>query len=684
MRRASPPRRLASAALAAILLAAPRGAGAEDPNAGLGLTDTELGRSPRDLLQTPLAISTVSSDEFRRGRPGIGLDEALDLVPGVFVQSARNFAQDSRIAIRGFGSTATFGVRGIKMLVDGVPVTLPDGQSETDSIDLAFADRIEVVRGPISSLWGGGAGGMVSVSTVAPTAEPHGRVRTLFGTDHLFRQEAVATGTLADTGYVVGFGYTRFTGYRDHATGRQANLLAKLRRELHDGTALELSFSNLWAPEAQDPGGLNRRELDCCRTTSAPNSRAFDTGEKVGQQQLSLRVHRPLGETRELWLTGYFVDRDFQNSLPFVQSGRVSLDRRVGGGSLVLAERFGPLRFHGGVDADVQSDLRRRFDNDFGAQGQKQVDQSETVRALGSFGEFELDLGGDFGAVAGLRWDWTEFVLDDRYVVLQDDQSDRLRYRKLSPRFGLYWGRSDALRLYANVSTAFRVPTTTELSPNSLLGGFDDSLDPEKALGYEVGAKGIVARRLLYDVALFQIGVRDALVIDNPTLQSVSNAGRVRRRGIETGLSAIFTPWLSARASYTWADYRYVDYDRVDALGAAVEFDGDREPNTPVHSFGVELRADLPSGLWGTIGVRATSDLEVNDANLGEADGATVLDARTGYRFRVGALELAPFAGARNLGGVDYPGSIRPNDRFLRYFEPAPETEVYAGIEVTY
>jgi iron complex outermembrane receptor protein len=189
---------------------------------------------------------------------------------------------------------------------------------------------------------------------------------------------------------------------------------------------------------------------------------------------------------------------------------------------------------------------------------------------------------------------------------------------------------------------------------------------------------------VLYDVALFQIGVRDALVVDDPTIQSFSNAGRVRRRGIETGLSVILLPWLSARAAYTWADYRYVDYDRVDALGAPVEFDGDREPNTPVHSFGVELRADHLSGLWGTVGVRATSDIEVNDANTAQADGATILDVRAGYSLRLGALELAPFVGARNLGDVDYVGSIRPNDRFGRYYEPAPETEIYGGIEVRY
>ncbi len=639
----------------------------------------------RDLLGTPLSVSVVSSDEFRRGRPALGLEEALDLVPGVFVESTRNFAQDARVSIRGFGANAPFGVRGVKVIVDGVPSSLPDGQSEIDSIDLGFAERIDVVRGPISSLYGGGGGGIVSVTTAAPTAEPRLRMRTLFGSDHLFRQEALATGSLAGTGYVAGLGYTRWSGYRDHARGRQATFLGKLVRELEGGATLEASFSDVWAPEAQDPGGLTEAEAHCCRSDAAASARTFDAGERLDQQQLSLRATQPLGEGNQLALTGYWLARDFKNALPFLNTGRTAFERDVVGGSAVASGQRGRVRWLGGVDLDVQDDQRRRNDNANGAWGALRVRQSEVVRALGGFGEADIALGGGFGLVGGTRYDWTEFVVGDRFVSTQD-RSDRLRMRELSPRLGAYFGRSDALRVYANWSTSFRVPTTVELSPRDLLGGFDDSLEPERARGFELGAKGLVADRVFYDVALFQILVRDALIpYQDPGGRALfTNAGEVRRRGAEAGLSLVILDWLTLRASYTALDAKYLDYDRLDAGGGVTELDGNREPNLPVHAFGAELRADHTSGWFGALAMRGWSKLEVNDDNRGKSGRAFTSDVRVGRSFAVGSLRVAPFAGARNWTGDRYEGVIRPNAAAGRYYEPAPESEVYGGVELSY
>jgi iron complex outermembrane receptor protein len=655
------------------------------PSSRLVLGDTDAGRSVRDLLRTPLSVSTVSNEEFQRGRPALGLEDALYLVPGAFVESVRNFAQDARVSIRGFGANAPFGVRGVKVLVDGVPSSLPDGQSEIDSIDLGFAERIDVVRGPISSLYGGGGGGIVSITTAAPTAEPHLRLRSVFGSDHLFRQEALATGSAGDTGYVAGLGYTRWSGYRDHARGQQATFLGKLVRELEAGTLLEASFTNVWAPEAQDPGGLTEAEVNCCRSDAAATARTFDAGERLDQQQLALRATHPLGEASQVALTGYWVARDFRNALPFQDTGRTRFQRDVVGGSVVASGQRGRVRWLGGVDVDVQDDLRDRNDNDGGAWGALRVRQSEIVRAVGGFAENDVELGGGFGLVGGVRYDWTEFVVGDR-LVTTDDRSDRIRMRELSPRLGAYFGRSDALRLYANWSTSFRVPTTVEFSPRDLLGGFDSTLDPERAAGFEVGAKGLVADRVFYDVALFQIMVRDALIpYEDPSGRALfRNAGEVRRRGAEAGLSLLVLDWLTLRASYTALDAEYRDYDRVDAPGVVTELDGNREPNLPVHSFGAELRADHPSGWFGALGARGWSKLESNDDNRGKSGRAFVCDARVGRAFALGALRLAPFAGARNWSGDRYEGVIRPNANAGRYYEPAPESEVYAGLEISY
>ena len=662
------------AALALTLLAAP--ARADDPGPLLGLTDTEVSRSPRELLETPLSVSVVSREELR-ARPATDLAEALELVPGVFAQSSRNYAQDNRIAIRGFGARAQFGVRGVKVLVDGVPTTLADGQSELDSIDLAFVDRIEVVRGLASSLYGGGGGGIVSIQTLQPTPEPHASLRALFGSDHLFRQEGTATGTLGRIGYALALSHTRTSGYRDHARAEQLNLLTKLATTLDDGTGLELSFSNVSAPEAQDPGGLTRTQVGEDRGQVRLRNRELQAGERLDQQKLSLRVRRPFGPERSLTATAYWLDRDFRNALPILPSGRIRFHRTAHGGSLVWDQRWRALRVTGGLETDLQRDHRKRFDNLDGAYGTKRLDQSETVRAVGGFGQLEVSLGGGLRLIGGARYDWTEFVIGDRLVNLPSN-SVRIRWRELSPRIGLHFGRSRSLQVYANWATAFRVPTTTELDAPG--GGLNERLDSERAAGFELGAKGLIGERLFYDIVWFDLRVRDALIPFELAGETFfRNAGEVRRRGAEVGLSALLHPRLTFRASYTYADYRYHDYDF-----GGVEFDGEREPNAPRHAAGAELRYEQPSGPFAVLSLRHFSDIEADDANSAESDGTTVSDLRVGWRLRRGALDIVPFAGVRNWSGAEFDGTVRPNAFGGRYHEPAPETELYAGVELRY
>jgi iron complex outermembrane receptor protein len=224
--------------------------------------EVESARAPSRLLETPLAISVISSEEIQRAQPATSIESAFDLVPGTFSQGGTNFAQDARVSIRGFGSSAQFGIRGIHMYVDGVPSTLPDGQSEVDSLELDFVDRMEVLRGPISSLYGGGGGGIVSVDTFAPTLEPVVRARASWGNYGLARYSGLATGTSAGTGYVLGISDTSVDGYRDHSKAHQWNLLTKLERELDDGTVLGLNFSNVSAPEGEEPGALTQAQVD--------------------------------------------------------------------------------------------------------------------------------------------------------------------------------------------------------------------------------------------------------------------------------------------------------------------------------------------------------------------------------------------------------------------------------------
>ncbi|NRA01980.1 MAG: TonB-dependent receptor [Myxococcales bacterium] len=662
---------------------------APDPDAGpgLGLTslDSESARSPGRLLETPLSISVVEAEAVREAGPAIEIEAALQGVPGVFAQSSLNFAQDPRISIRGFGARSTFGVRGIRVLVDGVPNTLPDGQTELDSIDLGFVDRIEVVRGPISSLYGGGGGGVVMIETAAPSLEPRIRARTLFGSDQLFRQEALYTGTHAKTGVVAALGFTNYGGYREHARARQTNLLTKFERTLPDGTELRLNFSAVWAPEAQDPGGLRASEVAEDRTQAAPFNLAQDASEKLDQQKLSLALARPLpGDNGELRAWFWALRRDFSNKLPIPSPrfGQVDLERRVGGGSVVLDYPWGRSNWLIGIDVDIQRDRRRRYENIDGARGDLGLDQHETVRTIGPFAQVDLDLGDGFGLVAGARYDWTEFKVDDDFSG-HGDQSARIHFRALSPRFGLRFRRSPAFHAYANLTTGFQVPTTTQLAPATGIGGFDPDIDPERTVGFEIGAKGAVAERFAYELAVFSLEVRDLIVpfTDESDQTFARNAAKAHRLGLEAASSLRLRQGLVLRTSYTYSDFVYRDYETRED-GAVQNFDGNREPNVPVHSFAGQLRWEHRSGLRAVLSARYFSDLEVDDANTATSGGALISDLRVGTRFSRGDLEFRPFLGVRNWTGVKYNGTIRPNARFGRYYEPAPRSEIFGGWEI--
>lgn len=675
-------RRAAQLALAVLALALT----AADSASDLRDLEVESPRSPSRLLETPLAISVVTSEEISRANPATSIDSAFDLVPGTFSQGGTNFAQDARVAIRGFGSSAQFGIRGVHMYVDGVPSTLPDGQSEVDSLEMDFVDRMEVLRGPISSLYGGGGGGIISVDTFAPTQEPVVRARATWGSYNLQRYSALTTGTVENTGYVLGISSTHADGYRDHSKAEQWNLLVKLERELGDGTVLGVNFSNVSAPKGEEPGALTQAQVDADRRQAQPAALALNAREKLDQQKLALTLRRPFGEGRQLRAVLWGLQRDFTNALTF--NRRVDLDRKAYGGSVVFDDASSWLHWTSGFDVDLQRDVRVNFQNLAGARGDETFNQSENVTSLGPWLSAEKTFANGFGVVAGVRWDWTKFDFGDRFVNAgSGDGSDDKTFRDLSPRFGLFWRQSDALLAYANYDTGFQVPTTTELQTPSPDGGFQDDFDAEKTDGFEIGAKGLLAGRLYYDVALFALRVRNVAVPyeDAAGVTFFRDAGESHRRGLELALSAWIAPGLSARGSYTYASYRYHDFDSVDlGSGDVVSQDGHLEPNAPVNVLGLELRYEHPSGFFAISSARYFSRLWVDDANSATAPAATTSDLRLGWDLRRGDFVVQPFVGARNWTGTKFDDRIRPNASFGRYYEPAPRATIYAGLELRY
>lgn len=276
--------------LASVVLASP--VWAQVPSSGeavLPTVEVSAPRLARELYATPAAVSTLAHEDLAQGRQRVRLDEALNRVPGVFLQNRDNFAQGQRIAIRGFGARAPFGVRGITVMVDGIPYTLPDGQAQLDAIDLDSAERIEVIRGPSSVLYGNAAGGVIDVTTADGRDSPGTRLRMGAGSDGYQKVALQNGGVQGDWSHHVSLTALSIDGYREQSSTEKYLLNAKLRRELGSERAVTAIINLLENPRSEDPGALNAREVAAGRNQAAPNSLALDAGQNVDQQLLGLQ-----------------------------------------------------------------------------------------------------------------------------------------------------------------------------------------------------------------------------------------------------------------------------------------------------------------------------------------------------------------------------------------------------------
>jgi iron complex outermembrane receptor protein len=661
----------------------------EDGDSGVTELEEIMVTTPRweqPLTKVPAAISVVEQDEIQLGTQQLGLDESLGRVPGLFIQNRYNFAQDLRIAIRGFGARSNFGIRGIKVFVDDIPDTLPDGQGQVDSIDLGSAQRIEVIRGPASSLYGTAAGGVISIITEEGPPEPFAEARVSAGEYGFWRYGAKAGGQAGPLNYFGNLSRLELSGYRDHSRTENVLFNSKVRYTIDQSSDLTAVFNDVDSPTADDPGGLNAQEVKADRRQAAPNNELFDAGEKVDQQKLGFVYRKSFGTKHEIKARNYYVWRDFDNKLPFTNGGSVDLNRFFVGGGLSYAYSGAlftrPNRVLVGFDVDAQRDDRKRFDNNQGNRGALTFDQDEDVTSTGVFAQNEFSVLDNLSLTLGARYDRVDFDIDDKFLADGDNSGD-IDFNQFSPMVGLLWSSSPALNLYGNISTAFETPTTTELANPSGAGGFNSDLDAQTATEYEVGVKGLMPGRLRYELSVFTIRVDDELIpFEVPAFPGRTffrNAGKSRRDGVELGAAVEPVRGVTVSLAYTYSDFKFDKY-----VVDGVDLNGNNIPGIPEHLLFGELAYRHRSGLYGAWDAQYVGKFYADDENTVETDSFTVSNLRAGYVGRYGNWEIGPFLGINNLFNKRYNANVRLNAVFGRYFEPAPERNVYGGITVRY
>jgi len=672
----------------------------------LGAVRISVTRGEATLDRVPWAIGAQTSDDLRRGQPTLGIDEALNNIPGVLVSNRYNYAVDQRLSIRGAGSRANFGLRGVKVLLDGIPQSLPDGQSQLTNVDLAAIGRVEVLRGAASSLYGNGTGGVLSFETDLAAPERLGAtIRAMggaFGTSKTF---ARVSGRAGSTIGGVSASRTTLDGSRQYSAADMRQLMAALDHGLASGIVLSLRGGSSDTPKSLNPGALTPAEYAANRDSAAPNNVIRGASKQVRQDYLSLRARRASEDGA--WSAALYGQwRDLVNPIPAPPPGggpanagvRISLDRTVSGARLDAERRLAtrwPMRLAGGVDLQRAVDVRR---NDRTTDGTVSTAtdtllllQDETTTSAGPFLQVETQPHPRVTLGGGARWDRIGFRAHDRFLNDGSDDSGERRMTATSGQVGVVWQAARDFAPYANFATAFETPTTTELSvrPDGQ-GGFNPDLNPQRVRSVEVGARGrlggLPAGHLGYELAVFDARATDAIVqyLETGARAYFRNAGRTRNRGIELGLTAPIAPWMQLRAAWTHTDSRFAEYRVV--RGAVTDtLDGNRLAGVP----GNVLRLGYRSAFAGfaldadhTFQGRLYADDLNREVMRVDGWGHGQLNVRTSWRGTVGGWRVEPYVAAMNLLNVDYVGAVTVNGSFNRVLEPAPLRHWFFGVEL--
>lgn len=642
-------------------------------------------RTDRSLYETPAAIGVIDGFDITHGQQRLGLDETLVRLPGLFLQNRYNFAQSLKISIRGFGARANFGTRGIKLYQDGIPLTTVDGQGGIEDIDLNSISRIEVIKGPSSSLYGSSSGGVMNFITGnGDSTEPHVEANYSLGEYQTHIGNVKTGGQLDKLNYFLNLSHLDTIGYRDHGRTRNTKFNSKFIYDVDNRSDLTMVLTLFDAPLAQDPGGLDQASVDTDRTQARPLNVISNSHEDIDQQKLGLTYQRDITPDQELILRNYYVHRDFQGLLPLAGNGWVEFERFQFGGGLQYNLTSKPFsltsRTTVGFDIDTQEDNRQRYANNAGVQGPLALDQLEQGDSMGVYLRNETDLTEQLALSLGIRYDKVDLSVKDRFLGNGDDSSE-LNFGEVSPMVGLLWKAHPAINAYFNISSGFETPTFTELTGVSP-GGFTD-VSAQHSLNYEIGVKGSGHPGFNYQIAVFHIDVSDEIIntINIGGRTAFANADTTRD-GLEATVSLMPLTGVNVLVSYTYNDFVFAKFPTSEC--GVANCDGNKLPGLPQHNFYSELTYTHASGFFSSIDFQYVSSIYVNNDNTTHNPPYAVSNLRLGFIGTTGNVEITPYLGINNLFNRNYNGNVRINAFGGRYFEPAPEFNIYAGVSLRY
>jgi len=661
-------------------------------------------------FDVPASVDTISL--HGANRPGVSMSEALVGIPGLSAQDRQNYAQDTQLSIRGFGARSTFGVRGVRLFADGIPASMPDGQGQLSHFNLVAGDRIEVMRGPFSALYGNSSGGVVQLWSKNGEPGDLSSVRASFGSQDRYSLAAQLLGAAAMFGRADGLGYnltlSRFEtdGYRDHSAARRDSVNLKLRLEPDATRRIDLVVNYLDQPEAQDPLGLTRAQYQSDPRQATSVATLFNTRKSVRQAQAGLVYEQSLGDAHTLRAMGYAGQREVRQFLPIpaaVQNnplhsgGVVDLDGDYGGVDLRWSWRgqwLGrALEFTLGGNFDQQQQQRRGYENHvgdtLGVLGRLRRDEATRVRNFDQFAQAWWRLSQRWSLLAGVRHSEVDFRSRDHYITASNpDDSGSVDYSATTPVGGIMFSPNEQLRLYASVGRGFETPTFNELGYRADGGaGLAFGLKPASSHSYELGAKWHGPRGLMLNAALFRADMNDELAVVRNVggRSSYRNVGQARRQGFEASAALPLTAQWQLQLAYTLLDATFrSDYLVCAGTGCITPNvlvpSGSRISGVARHQAFARLQWQGEHWSAALEGVGA-SNLVVNDIGTETAPGYALMHLEAAREWSFGAGNLRSFARLENVLDRTYIGSIIVNEGNGRFYEPGPDRTFWLGAQ---
>jgi len=623
--------------------------------------------------KVPYSISVIDFQKTQRINQQLSLQEYIESVPGLFSLNANNYAQDLRISIRGFGARSAFGIRGIKIIIDGIPETTPDGQGQLDNLPIGLISTVEVLRGPSASLYGNAAGGVIYINTLDSLSEKTITLRSSFGSYNLKSYQLSSFLNNKNTSALIYVNSIETDGYRNQSGFKQKVFNIKLKHIFSSTSFINAQINYTNSPKAQDAGGLTLEEVNNNRQQARQRNIDYNTYEEVDQLKAGFNWHKKFDLKWDFNSYVFFSTRDFHGKLPFEFGGIIDLDRKYYGlGSRLTfskSEKNFLHQFQIGIESALQTDQRNRFINLKGIQGDNVFSQEEIFN---NFAFYVLD------EISSNKWIFRSSLRFDNLFIGTDNISFNKKYNVINPSFGLSREVKTNQYLFINFSTSFETPTLSELSANPSGGeGLNLNLKPSNAFNYELGWKVSNSRFILEANVFYIKSSNDILpyeLEDFPGRFFYNNTGATKRIGLEL-FTQLNLKDFQIQGSFTQAKYTFDD-NKINNQG----FGFNDLPGIPRTQLFLKIEHNLKNGWMTRLTFENIGGFYVNNLNSVFVGSYQKTRFQTGkvINLRWGDIEF--FGGINNFLNLKYFDNIRINAFGLRYYEPAAPRNIFTGL----